>query len=146
MIMKNYYCLTTSDLRQEEAFNIFKKRIEEKKFPLYFRTPYLNKIKEKDEIIFYIAGKSTNAQTFVASAEISLVDNLTDTIIDPDKTRNVVIKYLMLENILIFKQPKKIKSILDKLKFIKNKKHYGTNLVGGVTKIFPEDFITINNM
>ena len=146
MIMKNYYCLTTSDLRQEEAFNIFKKRIEEKKFPLYFRTPYLNKIKEKDEIIFYIACKSTNAQTFVASAEISLVDNLTDTIIDPDKTRNVVIKYLMLENILIFKQPKKIKSILDKLKFIKNKKHYGTNLVGGVTKIFPEDFITINNM
>ena len=144
--MKNYYCLTTSDLRQEEAFNIFKKRIEEKKFPLYFRTPYLNKIKEKDEIIFYIAGKSTNAQTFVASAEISLVDNLTDTIIDPDKTRNVVIKYLMLENILIFKQQKKIKSILDKLKFIKNKKHYGFNLVGGVTKIFPEDFITINNM
>ena len=75
-----------------------------------------------------------------------MVDNLTDTIIDPDKTRNVVIKYLMLENILIFKQPKKIKSILDKLKFIKNKKHYGFNLVGGVTKIFPEDFITINNM
>lgn len=146
MKMKNYYCLTTSDSRKENAFDIFKKRIEEKKFPLYFKTPYLDVIKEKDQVVFYIAGEYKNSQTFVASAEIALIDNITDTIVDPDKTRNVVIKYLVLENILIFKKLKKIRPILDKLKFIKNKKHYGTNLVGGVTKIYAEDFNIIKDM
>ena len=144
--MKNYYCLTTSDSKFEFAFEIFNKRIKEKKHPLYFSTPYLNEIKEKDEVVFYIAGNNINSQTFVASAEIAFIDNLTETIIDPDKKRNVIIRYLNLENILIFKNPKKIKLILDKLKFIKNKKHYGTNLVGGVTKIYPEDFIIIKDM
>lgn len=144
--MKNYYCLTTSDSRQEHAFNIFKNRIEEKKFPLYLKTPHLNKIREKDQVIFYIAGESKNSQTFVASAEVALIDNIIDTIIDPDKTKYIVVKYLVLENILIFEKPKKIRPILDKLKFIKNKKHYGTNLVGGVTKIYAEDFSIINDI
>ena len=144
--MKNYYCLTTSDSRKENAFDIFKKRIEEKKFPLYFKTPYLDQINEKDHVVFYIAGEYTNSQTFVASAEISIIDNITDTIVDPDKTRYIVTKYLILKNIYMFEKPKKIKPILNKLKFIKNKKHYGTNLVGGVTKIYAEDFSIIKDM
>ena len=37
-----------------------------------------------------------------------------------------------------------IKSILDNLNFIKNKKHYGVTLVGGVSKIKYEDFKIIN--
>jgi hypothetical protein len=145
-MMKNYYCLTTSDSKFEFAFEIFKKRIQEKKYPLYLSTPHLNEIKEKDEVVFYIAGNNTNSQTFVASAEIPFIDNLTDTIVDPDKKKKIIIKYLNLENILIFKNPKKIKLILDKLKFIINKKHYGTNLAGGVTKIYPEDFYIIKDM
>jgi hypothetical protein len=144
--MKNYYCLITSDARYEIAYEIFRKRIEEKKYPLYLRTPHLNEIRKKDEVVFYIAGGNTNSQTFVASAEIALIDNLTDTIVDPDKKKNIVIKYLTLENILIFKEPKKIKPIIDKLSFIKNKKHYGTNLAGGVTKINREDFDIIKDM
>jgi hypothetical protein len=144
--MKNYYCLTTSDSKQESAFAIFEKRIYEKKYPLYLRTPYLNEIKENDQVIFYIAGKHANSQTFVASAEIATIDDLSDTVIDPDKNVNVVSKYLRLSNIITFKEPKKITLILDKLKFIENKKHYGTNLVGGVTILFFDDFNLINNM
>jgi predicted RNA-binding protein len=145
-MMKNYYCLTTSDARYEIAYEIFGKRIKEKKYPLYSRTPHLNEIKENDEVVFYIAGNNTNSQTFVASAEIALIENLTDTVVDPDKKKNVVIRYLTLENILIFKEPKKIKPIIDKLSFIKNKKHYGTNLAGGVTKINREDLDIIKHM
>lgn len=144
--MKNYYCFTTSDAKCEIAYEIFGKRIKEKKYPLYFKTPHLSEIKEKDEVVFYIAGNNTNSQTFVASAKIALIDNLTDTVVDPDKKRNVVIKYITLQNILIFKEPKKIKSIIDKLSFIKNKKHYGTSLAGGVTKIYQEDFDIIKNI
>lgn len=145
-MMKNYYCLITSDARYEIAYEIFEKRIEEKKYPLYLRTPHLNEIKEKDEVVFYIAGNNTNSQTFVASAEIATINNLTDVVVDPDKKNNVINKYLILEKILIFKEPKQIKPIIDKLKFIKNKKHYGTNMVGGVTKIYLEDFNTIKDM
>lgn len=144
--MKNYYCLTTSDSEFEIAFEIFRKRIKEKKHPLYLNTPHLKEIKEKDEVVFYIAGKKKNSQTFVASAEIYFIDNFTDTVVDPDKKRNLIIRYLNLENILIFKEPKKIKLIIDKLNFIKNKKNYGTNLVGGVTKIYREDFDIIKDM
>jgi predicted RNA-binding protein len=71
---------------------------------------------------------------------------LNDVVVDPDKKKNVISKYLILEKILIFKEPKQIKQIIDKLKFIKNKKHYGTNMVGGVTKIYLEDFDTIKDM
>jgi predicted RNA-binding protein len=144
--MKNYYCLVTSDARYEIAYEIFGKRIKEKKYPLYLRTPHLNEIKEKDEVVFYIAGNNTNSQTFVASAEIVLIENLSDTVVDPDKKKNVINKYLILEKILIFEKPKQIKLIIDKLKFIKNKTHYGTNLVGGVTKIHLEDFNIIKDM
>jgi predicted RNA-binding protein len=145
-MMKNYYCLITSDARYEIAYEIFGKRIKEKKYPLYLRTPHLNEIKEKDEVIFYIAGSNTNSQTFVASAEIATINNLTDVVVDPDKKKNVISKYLILEKILIFKEPKQIKQIIDKLKFIKNKKHYGTNLAGGVTKINREDLDIIKHM
>ena len=145
-MMKNYYCLITSDARYEIAYEIFGTRIIEKKYPLYLRTPHLNEIKEKDEVIFYIAGSNTNSQTFVASAEIATINNLNDVVVDPDKKKNVISKYLILEKILIFKEPKQIKQIIDKLKFIKNKTHYGTNLVGGVTKIHFEDFNIIKDM
>lgn len=144
--MKSYYCLITSDSKHENAFKIFKKRIEEKKYPLYLKTPHLNEIKEKDQVVFYIAGKQINSQTFVACAEVSLIDDLLTTTIDPDKNTNLIVKYLTLEKIFFFKYPKKIKLILNELGFIKNIKHYGVNLVGGVTKISHQDFIKIKYM
>jgi hypothetical protein len=55
----------------------------------------------------------------------------------------MVMRYLIFDDILFFKKPKNIKLILNNLNFIKNKKHYGANLVGGVTKLNLKDFKTI---
>ena len=46
--MKNYYCLGTSDSTTENAIDILKRRLDEKKYPLYKKTPFLKDIKKDD--------------------------------------------------------------------------------------------------
>ena len=143
--MKNYFCLITSDTEKKCAADIINSRLKEKKFPLYEKTPFLNEIKKNDEVVFYLAGTGKNSQSFVASAKISLIEIFNkNEVIDPDNKNQIVIKYLNFENIKFFKKSINIKSIFDNLNFIKNKKHYGTNLVGGIAKINFDDFNLIN--
>lgn len=143
--MKSYYILVTSDYHQTTAYEIFINRIKEKKFPLYLNTHNLKIIKKDDEILFYIAGKNFNSQSFVAKSVIDKIEILKEVIIDADKNKNIVNRYLILKDVEIFKEIKKIKSILDDLNFIKVKRFYGAYLVGGVIKINNEDFNKIIN-
>lgn len=145
--MKNYYCLITSDSK-ESAFEIFKKRISERKWPIYFRTKYGKEIKIGDELVFYIAGTNYNSQHLVANSLVESIDIINEVIVDPDKEINYgneIFRYLILKNVEIFKKPLNIKTILNDLIFIKNKEKYGANLVGGVKKINYDDFIKIKN-
>ena len=140
--MKNYYCLITSDTKIKYATDIINSRLKEKKFPLYEKTPFL---KKNDEVVFYLAGTGKNSQSFVASAKISCVEIFNKTeVTDPDNNNQIVIKYLNFNNIKFFKKLVNIKSIFNNLNFIKNKKHYGVNLVGGVAKINFDDFKIID--
>lgn len=143
--MKSYYILVTSDYHQTTAYEIFINRIKEKKFPLYLNTHNLKIIKKDDEILFYIAGKNFNSQSFVAKSVIDKIEILKEVIIDADKNKNIVNRYLILKDVEIFKEIKKIKSILNDLNFIKVKRFYGAYLVGGVIKINNEDFNKIIN-
>lgn len=143
--MKNYYCLITSDSKHS-AYETFNRRINEKKWPIYFKTNYSKKINPEDELIFYIAGKNYNSQNLVGNAVVESVEIINETVIDPDKEinyRNEIFRYLILKNIEIFAKPINIKTLLHDLIFIKNKKNYGANLVGGVRKISYADFIKI---
>ena len=143
--MSSYYCLVTSDTETKFARDIINSRLKEKKYPLYKKTPFLNEIKKNDEVVFYLAGKGENSQSFVASAKILSIETIDNTaVIDPDNNNKIVLKYLNLDNINFFEKKINIKSILDNLNFIKNKKHYGVTLVGGVSKIKYEDFKIIN--
>jgi hypothetical protein len=138
--MKNFYILVTSDYNEKNAYNIFKNRIKEKKFPLYLRTPNLEIIKKYDEILFYIAGKYMNAQSFVGKSIVEEIEISKEIEVDADKITNQVSRYLIFKDIEEFKETKKIKFILNELNFIVNKKHYGTYLLGGVIKISDNDF------
>ena len=143
--MSSYYCLVTSDTETKFARDIINSRLKEKKYPLYKKTPFLNEIKKNDEVVFYLAGKGENSQSFVATAKILSIETINNTaVIDPDNNNKIVVKYLNLDDINFFEKKINIKSILDNLNFIKNKKHYGVNLVGGVSKIKYEDFKIIN--
>lgn len=141
--MINYYILVTSDSNTEFAIDIFNKRIEEKKYPLYPRTPKLNEIKEGDKVIFYIAGAGKERQSFVGQAIIEKVETPKELLVDPDKNNYEIIKYLWFKNIKIFEKSVNIKSIINKLVFVKNKNNYGTHLMGGVKKISEKDFNSI---
>ena len=138
--MKNYYCLGTSDSQNKIAIDILKIRLEEKKYPLYQKTPFLHEVKKKDEVIFYIAGKNTFSQNFFGSAIIENTENTEKETVDPDKNKHVVIKNLILRSINIFKTPIPIKLHIKELEFIKNKKNYGISFMGGVSKITQNDF------
>tara|TARA_Y100000294_G_scaffold141801_1_gene135839 strand:- start:438 stop:869 length:432 start_codon:yes stop_codon:yes gene_type:complete len=138
--MTNYYCLVTSDSLKESAIDIFNKRIEEKKYPLYPRTPNLNEIKDDDEVVFYIAGAGKERQSFVGQAIIQKVETPKEFLVDPDKDNYEVIKYLWFKKIKIFETSKNIQSIIDKLDFVKNKNNYGAYLMGGVKKLTQRDF------
>ena len=137
--MKNYYVLGTSDSSTKNAYNILMKRLDEKKYPLYTKTPHLHRIQTNDEVVFYLAGKKDKAQNFLGEAIISSVETSSELLIDPDKERYVVEKYLILDKIKIFKAPVHIKSIITKLDFIINKSNYGVYLMGGVKKISEND-------
>lgn len=138
--MKNFYILVTSDYNEKNAYNIFKNRIKEKKFPLYLRTPNLEIIKKDDEILFYIAGKYMNAQSFVGKSIVEEIEISKEIEVDADKITNQVSRYLIFKDIEEFKETKKIKFIVNELNFIVNKKHYGAYLLGGVIKISDNDF------
>ena len=64
-------------------------------------------------------------------------------LVDPDKNNYEIIKYLWFKNIKIFEKSVNIKSIINKLVFVKNKNNYGTHLMGGVKKISEKDFNSI---
>jgi heptaprenylglyceryl phosphate synthase len=143
--MKNYYILVTSDFEQVSAYKIFENRLKEKKFPLYLKTPHLENIKQNDEVIFYIAGINENAQSFVAKSNIKSVEIVKELLVDADKKKNLVNRYLILESTTLFEKPKSIRPIIEKLDFIRKKLNFGAYLVGGVVKLDDKDFNTILN-
>ncbi len=116
--MKNYYCLGTSDSTTENAIDILKRRIDEKKYPLYKKTPFLNDIKKDDEVVFYVAGRKNKSQNFIAFSVIQSVEIPNETLIDPDKNKYVLEKYLLFENITLLK----IKSVKEQKTEEKNAK------------------------
>jgi hypothetical protein len=139
MLQLKHFCLVTSDSK-DPAYEIFEDRIKENLWPLYNKTPFLSEINKDDYVTFYIAGNKKNKKTFVASAQIKQFVIPSENIVDPNKTKKIIKKYLVFKNINIFKNPIDIYSIIQKLSFIKNKKHYGAYLVGGVAKINEDDF------
>ena len=92
-----------------------------------------------------MAGRGSNSQSFIGTATINDIHLNDDLLIDPDKDSNVVNRYLILNKIIVFPNPIKIKSIIDKLEFIRNKKNYGAYLIGGVAKFNEQDFLKISN-
>ena len=138
--MKNYYCLGTSDSTTENAVDILKRRLDEKKYPLYKKTPFHKDVKKDDGVVFYVAGRKNKSQNFIGYSLIKSVEIPNETLIDPDKNKYVLEKYLLFENIILFKTPIHIKAIINQLEFIKNKTNFGVYLMGGVSKITEGDF------
>ena len=138
----SYYCLISGDL-SKEAFQVFRKRISEQRWPLYEKTKHIDNIKINDLLIFYIGGKYSHCQSFAGEALVSKIEGLNEITIDPDSKNKIVKKYLFLKEIQTFKKPIKILDLIENLDFIKNKKYYGLSLLEGTAEISSKDYDTI---
>jgi hypothetical protein len=142
--MTNFYCLITSDFENQSAFDIIKKRLNNKRYPLYKKTPFLDKVKKNDNVLFYVAGKNHKAQNFIGSAIIEDLE-IPEKVLTDAENNKAVAKLLVLNNINIFEISVPIRPIISQLEFIINKYNFGVSLVGGVSKITKNDFNLIIN-
>ncbi len=111
----------------------FEKRIEEKKWPIFTFTPNRKKLKTGDRIIFYKAG--IEGKKFLGTAKLNSDLNI--------ETR---LGYsISLTDIKIWKRPRSVEKLLDKLEFIRDRKAWGRFFQGGVIKINGKDYTIIAN-
>jgi len=108
------------------------------------RTPYRKELRKGSRVVFYQAGKG--GQKFIGTATIaSELRPMSDA--QAAARRAVGIEParhdLDLANIDIWKDPKPVVDMLQRLEFISNKDHFGVHFQGGVKRIDEADYYTI---
>jgi len=109
--------------------SMFRKRIEQKKWPIFKDTNFRTCLEIHDDVIFYQAGKNT--QKFLGTSSLKT------------KVKPILEQmdfYIELNEINIWKKQPSIRGLIPKLNFIKNKTHWGLNLQGGILKIDRIDY------
>ena len=110
----------------------FKRRLSEKKWPIYHYTVYRKKIRSGDNVVFYKAG--TGGQKLIGKAITA------SAIVPIDGKLDYFVK---LKNIEPCSNPVSMHPLVEHLEFIKNKKQWGTYMQGGVRPITKNDYETI---
>ena len=108
----------------------FKKRIVEKRWPIFINTTNKKKLRAGDLAVIYKAGEG--GQAFLGTAEVKS---------EFKQDSNHMDGYMNIDSFKVWKKPKKIIPILDKLDFIKNKTHWGIYMQGGVKEISEKDYL-----
>ena len=107
---------------------ILKKIRRTKKWLIGRRTPNKRKISTGDKVLFYQGGEGGGR--IVASAE------LTSGLQEAENFDS----FVEIEDFRLWENPVNIKTMIERLSFIKNKKHWGVYFQGGIIKIAEEDY------
>jgi|GEM_PF-5178709 len=105
------------------------KLIKENTWKIGLRTTHRQNLKKNDKSVFYVSGN--NRMYFIASAVID-----SEFIYEGDP----IYGYINLRKMNLFNKPIFIKSILDKLNFIKNRKYWGLHFQNGIIPINEKDY------
>jgi hypothetical protein len=140
--MCNHYYLICSDSNQNKtAFDIYKIRKEELKWPLYTTTRHSDSIKKDDKLLIYLAGNNIYSKHFIAYAEVSKIELIINKeYVDVDLNNAFIKSYLILKNIHKLNKPFNVKENLNNLEFITYKKSYGLYFQGGLRNIDKKTF------
>ena len=108
------------------------------------RTPYRKDLRSGSRIVFYQAGKG--GQCFIGTA--TMASELRPMDAERAAERRAVgiepAKYdLDLLDIDVWKEPKPVADMVQRLEFISNKDHYGVHFQGGVKRLSEVDYYTI---
>jgi len=85
-----------------------------------------------DKVLFYQGGE--NGRKIVGSAE--LASSL-------QQTGNSIYDFVKIKNFKIWDNAVEIRTLIDKLTFVRNKRYWGIYLQGGITKISEKDYMKI---
>ena len=110
----------------------FKRRLDEKRWPIYLYTIYRKKIHANDLVVFYKAG--AGGQKIIGKATTASAIVPVDGKID---------FYVELKDVKPCKRHVSMHPLVEKLDFIKNKEFWGRYMQGGVKPISEKDYETI---
>jgi len=121
-----------SDFNRGTIFDMIEKIKMSRRWPIGKKTFHKKELSKGDRILFYQAGEE--GKKFVGSGE--LFSNLH---VDEEN----ILDFVAVGNIKLWQRHIPIRELLDSLSFIKDKKHWGLYLQGGVIKISEGDYNTI---
>ncbi len=107
----------------------FKKRIAEKKWPVYKYTSNKSNTSTGDDIIFYVGGLRSSkyfAGTAVIASDLVQVDTLN--------------YHLIMKDVSIWKKPVLVSKVVNDLKFVKNKDNWGAYMQSGILRVTDDDY------
>jgi len=122
--MKNWM-FTVHD---SEHNNLFKKRIVEKKWPIFKRTPNRKSLREDDRIVFYKAGK--DGQIFLGEAKLASEAIKID----------LLLYRVKLKDIKIWKKNPNIRNLVNQLHIIRDPDLWSNYIQGGTRELTDHDF------
>lgn len=148
--LHRYWLLTIRDqyqtTRKISAKEIFDIRVANSFWVVNEHNRNFHRIKEGDKAIFYQCGskgKQFLGRCLVSSQPERLTQELKQLITtQPSSLFN---HYVSLDDIEVWKNPKLLIPMLNKLSFIRNKHHWGSYLQGGLRNISESDYFTIAN-
>ena len=111
----------------------FERRIKDKQWAIYKRTPSRRSLRENDRIVFYKAGK--DGQVFLGTARLTSYA----------RKVNVITYKVGLKNIKIWKKGAHIRKLADKLEIIKNPALWSNYIQGGVRRLSDKDYDLIKS-
>jgi hypothetical protein len=108
------------------------------------RTPYRKELRSGSHVVFYQAGKG--GQRFIGTATIaSELRAMSESRAQARRAAGIEpFRYdLGLTDIDVWKEPKPVMDMLQRLEFIGNKQHFGVHFQGGVKRISEADYYSI---
>lgn len=121
--------------------------LNRRSWPVYANTKNREAFEAGARVVFYIGGKSSDAQTVIGCGTIAAVRSATSVErTDVGAGEKTPAKVLDFEALTLFSAPVPIRPLLDKLEmFAKVRQRWGVALVGGSRRISGADFEVILN-
>ena len=137
-------CMDAVDSYDQKVFasDIAKMRLRYNAWPLYKRTGHVGNLKHGDRCLVYLGGTGPNRQSFIGEGTVRAICSVPYDWADGDGSliMDPAVKLVRFSNTKTWRKPVCIRSHIDYLRFIKNKKTWGVHLMGGIRRIPAADY------
>lgn len=123
-----------TDFNRGNINEIANKIKESRMWPIGRKTRFRNLLSKGDNVLFYQGGDEGGKIVGSAVLASGVINNEKD-----------MYDFVSLANLELWKRPVEIRTVREKLSFIKNSKNYGVYFQGGIIKIPEKDFEQIRH-